>query len=215
MSSYRDQTTWKRELREMREAEARELRAREASERAERERPIREAEEALKATAVELGKLTREKILTQVDDDRYKDPDMESARMSQADADAFNRTELKAFLVDNPHAYWSEANRDALGSYFERNHLRIVSRKYLEAAWERLSSYGLLEPEPIPEATHRPAAQPEAPAPEPDVYEGWDPDTGERKKYSKWEVDRMTGEEYRRVFRLYKDSLRLPSRPAF
>src|SRR5580658_1999917 len=51
MSSYRDQTTWKRDLREMREAEARELRAREASERAERERPIREAEEALKATA--------------------------------------------------------------------------------------------------------------------------------------------------------------------
>ena len=201
----------------MREAEAREIREREERERAARERPLREAEEAYKSAATEMAKLTREKILSGIDDEAFISPELVNARMTTAAAKKFNLEQAELFRENNPRV--SDADIDALAGYFERNHLRIIDAQMIKAAWDRLSSYGLLEAAPVPEPQTPepqtiPVLSPE-PEPVPETYEGWDPDTGERKIYTKWDVDRMTSEQYRRVFRIYREHLRLPNRPAF
>jgi hypothetical protein len=214
MSSYRDQTTWKRELREMREAEAREIREREERERAERERPILEATEALQATANELAKTTREKISTRVDDDFLGSLDQETKalKMPRAEAKQFNVEQFEIFKSQRPDAYWSTRNHVAVGDYLARNGFEIVPAKVLEAAWDRLSEYGLLEsaPEPEPIAEPRPVQPEPLTAPESSAGEwGWNPDTGEREFKSHFLIAKMTADEYKRFVRIPRHQLDL------
>jgi len=163
----------------------------------------------------QLAKLIRERIETQMDDECWIEPATLALSMRQADADNFNRTEAAKYAASNPAFYPSRANREALGGYFARNGINIVSAATLGAAVRRLSEYGLLpesRPAPLPEALpHLPAyvnlsiePEPEQPAVEPEGM-GWDIETGEPRFYSPLQIERMSSETYRRAFRVRRE----------
>ena len=163
----------------------------------------------------QLAKLIRDRIAGQRDDECFVDQATLAVRMTQADADAFNSAEAAKYAASNPAFYPSRANRLALGGYFARNGINIVSAATLGAAVRRLSEYGLLpesRPAPLPEALpHLPAyvnlsiePEPEQPAVEPEGM-GWDIETGEPRFYSPLQIERMSIETYRRAFRVRRE----------
>jgi len=179
-----------------------------AEDRAEAERAAIEAQWA--DGHDQLAKLIRERIATQRDDECWIEPATLALSMRQADADNFNRTEAAKYAESNPSFFPSRANREALGGYFDRNGIAIVSSATLAAAVRRLSEYGLLESRPAP----APPALPQQPyinlsiEPEPDAEPdglGWDIETGEPRVYSPLQIERMSSETYRRAFRVRRE----------
>ena len=129
--------------------------------------------------------------------------------MTQAEAEAFNKREAALFVKQNPSFPVTDRNLKALGDYFDRNLIRIVSAKIIAAAVTRLGSYGLLDQ---PEVKTTPKAQPRpyvnlsvAPLPEDDEprkHVGLDLLTGEEREFTNFQVEQMSGSEFSRVFRL-------------
>ena len=159
----------------------------------------------------QIARLVKERIQTQKDSECFVDPATLAVRMSQADADNFNRTEAAKYAESNPSFFPSRANREALGGYFDRNGIAIVSSATLAAAVRRLSEYGLLESRPAP----APPALPQQPyinlsiEPEPDAEPdglGWDIETGEPRVYSPLQIERMSSETYRRAFHVRREA---------
>lgn len=190
----------------------------EAEERAERERieaPIRAAEAKFKETSRAIALAIRERIANGKDDEIYVSPDLVGAKMSQEQAARHNATSGKVFLERNPWFYNSPANIHALIQYFLRNSTNIIDADMWERAAKRLAEFNLFpdyrpEPEPEPEPEVETERQPPEP-PKPEVFEGWDLQSGEPRTYTRREVDRMGADEYRRVFRIYRDHLSLPN----
>jgi len=162
----------------------------------------------------QLAKLIRERIETQRDDEVFIDPATLGIKMTQAQADAYNASEAAKYAQANPSFYPSRSNREALGSYFQRNGIALVSSSILAAAVRRLSDYGLLESRPAP----APEALPQQPyvnlsidsdEPEPDAEPegmGWDIETGEPRFYSPLQIERMSSETYRRAFHVRREA---------
>ena len=106
-----------------------------AEDRAEAERAAIEAQWA--DGHDQLAKLIRERIATQRDDECWIEPATLALSMRQADADNFNRTEAAKYAESNPSFFPSRANREALGGYFDRNGIAIVSSATRAAAVRR------------------------------------------------------------------------------
>jgi hypothetical protein len=194
------------------QAHREEIQSLEREEREARERPIREAEEQLRQTTIRLRGVMCERLLG-----KLKDPDriMVDSRvtgitMSRADADKFNRTEFAKFKDEHPDIHWTQELLVNLGDYFHKNGLQIVTAEMISTLIERYREYALLPDPPQPDPEPEPEPQPD-PAPKPEVFEGWDLDSGEPRTFTRREVDRMSADEYRRVFRIYKEHLGLPN----
>lgn len=182
-----------------------EIEAAERAEREKREAPIREAEARLKETHRQLHAVMLERLLGRVPDpDRIPvDPNLIGARMSRADADAFNLREFTKFREQHPDVFWNHELLEHMGAYWEANGLQIISATMLAALVERYKDAGLLpdppEQEPAPEQVPEPEpVQPAGPV----TYTGIDWQTGREREFTQREVDRMSADEFRRAFRV-------------
>lgn len=126
-----------------------------------------------------------------------------SATLEQAKK--INVAEFRRFKERNQELYFSAENMDRLTDYLSAQGVNIADAETYEAAWLRLQALGLLE--------DRPEAEPE-PHPEPQIeadpvgqiddgsMTGIDLETGQPRIYSKWEIDHMQADKYKRVFQL-------------
>lgn len=195
-----------------------EVAAVERLEREERERPIREAEAKLHETSRELAKVYRARLLAEVKDPEMPgDPALDGVIMSEADASKFNGSEFRKYKDAHPDFYWDHKLLERIGNYCELNGIGLISASILGKIVDRFREYGLLPTRPRPELQPEPEQRPyvnltiERTSAMPETYEGWDLDSGQRREYSKREVDRMSADQYRRAFRIYRDALELPN----
>lgn len=214
-------------LREWREECARE----EAAERERQERPVKEAEAALRKTQRELLKVERDRLLGKTDDPFIKakigdkpvtdplawegiDP-LNREELPAGYATAYNGESLRLYLRDHPEHKDLLANKeflDMIGNYFDRNKIRITNIWDIKRVVERFIAAGLAPepPAPAPPPPPQPApirfTEPEQPS-EPEFQTGWDLDTGTRRSYSRYEIDRMSADEYVRTFRVCRGEM--------
>lgn len=181
----------------------------EAREKRKERQQFERIEDEFKTHARKVAEINRELVLKAKDAECYYDPQTYSLRMTEFEAEIFNQQEAVRFIQENPEYYPCPENVQVLCDYLTRNGVdQIVSAETLAGAYKRLDQYGLLK--------HRPAqpqpAEPThvelriAPSESPRSREeliGFDLRTGEQREYSPYEVDRMSADEYRRVFRLY------------
>jgi hypothetical protein len=194
----------RRQQAEKEEAKCRETEAAES-------RKLAEAEAEFTQTQREIGKAVRERIQKGLDEDAYIDPATLGINMTPVEAEAFNKREAALFVKQNPSFPVTDRNLKALGDYFDRNSIRIVSAKIIAAAVTRLGSYGLLDQ---PEVKTTPKAQPRpyvnlsvAPLedddePQPRRHIGIDLTTGLDREYTDLETETMPSEVFSKVFRL-------------
>ncbi len=197
---------------------------REAEETAEAARLVEE-ESKYAETSKELGKVMRERLTKMPDDGVFIEPSTLDVRMTKKEAHEFNRKEAAIFQQRNPNLCpLTDATIDALQGYFDRNAIKIVSALTIEAAYQRLRDYGLIEDRQAPVPGPQPVAKPqrvnleiERPQTRPDPGKpiGIDPFTGEPREYSQWEVNRMTADQFKKVFALTREKLMLPNHAAF
>jgi hypothetical protein len=169
---------------------------------------LKAAEETFTKTQREIAKTIRQRLLMQPDDECFVDPSTLNIRLSQQEADTFNRENAERYIAAHPDSYYPcPENFQAIAGYFARNGIRIVSELTLNAAVRRLSEYGLLESRPAPAPTPQPyvnlsidRSEPPEPTEAPDENVGIDQTTGEVRSFSNFEIDRMPAEMYRKVF---------------
>jgi hypothetical protein len=188
-----------------------EIEARKRAEREASEKPIREAEAKLKETATELAKLYRDRLLGKVrDPDCFIDPATQGMRLTEAEAEKYNNAQARLYREQNPNFYLTDALFDSIKAYIGKNNMNLVSAPMLTALIQRYDEAGLLPerpaPQPEPEPTPEPVSQPT-----PEVHEGYDLESGLPRTYTKREVDMMSSEIFRRVFRVYAEHLALPN----
>jgi len=180
----------------------------------------------VKEKANAIARLQRDQIAKGVDDEwnlRRIDPECCEITMTVAQADSYNREQYRLFTAATPNWYPTSENINTMQGYLTRNGcVSIVSEKMLTAAFRRLDSYGLLAHQPVPEPARQAQSQTAFTerAPQPpkrkESEEGWDLSNGERRMYTPYEIDRMSGDEYRRVFRLYGERAPIvPNHAAF
>jgi hypothetical protein len=205
----------------LRQAKA-EIAAQEAAEREAEERPIREATAQLNETHRELFKVMQERLLQMEDVDGngvsqvYVEQGYIGLAMDWGLAMALNADNYKEFLRDNSSWYWhdpAQNNMRQLFGYLERNSVFISSPEMLKRAALRLDYYHLLELRPPePPAPPRPYVNltvEETPAPP--TYTGWDEATGDERQFTQRQVDLMSADQYRRLFRVKRSDMILPN----
>jgi len=206
--------------------------AEEAAQREAEERPIREATEELNKLHRKIYATIRERIKTMPDEDVitgvsdfWIDPDLAGVSMDRSFAGAFDADSYLEFLRE--HSSWfydCEANRKTLFSYMERNRAQIFNCEMLRRAALRLQEYGLLEERPdgyerdpetggiiIPRQEPTYVNLRVSYPPTPPTYTGWDEQTGLEREFTQREVDRMSADQYRRVFRVKRSDMELPN----
>src|SRR5207248_452019 len=150
-----------------------------------------------------------------------KDPDVfidpAVGPMTEEAAALFNSEQAKLSRV--PFWYGTEANKDAISAYFERNGVQIVTAEMILRAAERLRQYGLLEERPAESEPIQELEAPETPEtlparqvaaelmrsfglqppsePTQETVQGIDPTTGLERRYTQREVDRMSSAQYK------------------
>jgi hypothetical protein len=200
------------------EQEAARLRERQEQEAAE----LTATEEEFKRLQRDIGLTVRARILTGKDDEFVIDPATFTPIPAGTSVDDWHRKESAKFLQENPDYFPCEENLQAIKGYIDRNapKIRLVSAIQLEGAFKRLREYGLLKQRPIPEPAPRPApvkvnltitpsVAPSGPASE--SRKGFDPETGLEREYTPREIDKMSADQFRRIFRIYRDELTLPN----
>ncbi|WP_433965986.1 hypothetical protein [Tunturiibacter gelidiferens] len=193
----------RRELKKFREEYA----AEEERKREVRERPIRELEAKLNATHREIAKMERARLSGEVpDSDRFIDDVVKPGiTIPHSELKEFTQRQAALFISANPDVYWCPELVELLGRYFSKNGLNLVTASMIKAVVDRMRDVGMLPEPPKPEPVREPALAPvqvnEA-EPKPEQYEGFDLQTGEPKTLSRYEVDRMSSEDFKRFTRL-------------
>jgi hypothetical protein len=125
-------------------------------------------------------------------------------RMDQSQAYKFEEKQVAIFIKQTPEYFPCRKNADAIRDYLIAQGAEIANIELLRLAFKRLSALGLLEQRPAPAPTPAPITRKPEPKPaEPqDEFIGFDLQTGERRKFSQFEVDRMSAQEFKRVFRI-------------
>jgi hypothetical protein len=158
----------------------------------------------------------RESILVSPDPDGFFDP----GPPLECDPAVERDVHWNLFLKDHPDFYNSDNNRNTFSQYFTVNNCARYDRWALSAAFKRLLSLGLLEteasqesavvihePEPAPRKTYyriadndwdNPGGKPD------DEIEGTNPETGEKWVLTRWQVERLDANSFKRFARLSK-----------
>jgi hypothetical protein len=127
--------------------------------------------------------------------------------MSVGAAREFAKREGEAFVAANPSYFPSKKNFETIVNYLSAQGVVIPTRDCFAQAVERLQHFGLLEerPAPSPEPTPVAQAQPieETEAPPSDLVDGWDIETGQPRKYSEREINRMSSDEFKKAFKMW------------
>lgn len=187
-----------------------------AAEREERERPLREAEAAYQNSLKEIGKATRERIATGKEDaETWRSiVDTTGTSMSIAQAEKHNAEMVNAYRAAHPEWNPSPANVKALTGYWSRNGIQILSVPIIERSVARLREYGLIEERPEPEPMEEIAEPTSEPVQGDDGSEwGIDDKTGEPLKLSRYQVSRLTADQYLKFARIPASQLTRPVQP--
>jgi hypothetical protein len=176
----------------------------EAAEREERERPIREAEAKLVATHRKLAALEVERLTGKIKDpERFVDPSVASVQMTATRAHEFNMIEIVKYRTEHPEVFWSPELVNLIGEYLDRNHLKVVTATMIDNVVSRLGSVGMLPERPEPEPIEEQEPEPEQPK-ERERHVGIDLSTGEEREFSDFEINRMSADDFRKIFRPFK-----------
>jgi hypothetical protein len=137
------------------------------------------------------------------DPERYVDPSVASVQMTAKAAHEFNTVEITKYRAEHPEVFWSPEIVDLIGAYLDYNGLKVVTASMIDNVVSRLGSVGLipdrpLEPEPIEESS-----EPEQTR-EREKHVGIDLATGEEREFSDFEINRMSADDFRKVFRPFK-----------
>ncbi|MBW4039201.1 MAG: hypothetical protein HIU91_10065 [Acidobacteria bacterium] len=213
-------------LREFREAEEAEQRAadapRIAAEREQAERIVQLQEENVAALR-QLRAVERERVLNLPDEEFRIDPSTvgASGAVPLDKLASWHAAQSTQFLADNPQYYRCPENEKAIIAYIERNApgIKLLSAVQLTAAYRRLRDLGLLRerpapvmPEPEPVERLSPPPPVEKPVnPLDELVDGWEIDGSAPRKWTGRELERLSGDDYRRALRLYKADLELPN----
>lgn len=162
----------------------------------------------------------REWVLSDRDPKLIVTPKMSNASMPKSAADKFNGEQVEIFIRENPDylAYKSRETSDAILSYFDRNGVYIVDAAMFKAAFHRLRDLGIITMRSVPVPPVLPVPQQkrvnlsiaESPKPKDERIDGWDLISGEPRKWTPRELDKLSADDYRRALRLYKSDLELP-----
>jgi len=168
-----------------------------------------ELEAEYKKLTGEVSAATRKNVLNGVDPDIAEVVDRATigVTMTQGAACAFNAAESEKFVNQTPAYYPCTANWETIKSYLIRNQIQIQSCKTFKAVFERLDSAGLMthRPKPAPPTPKPVRPKPaviEPPKPEPGTLDGFDPSTGEKRLYTRWEVEHMSALDFKRASRM-------------
>jgi len=174
-------------------------------EEAQRLAPIRSAEAELAKTAGKLLKLEREAVANGKDEKASSllSPAMLAITperpISLEQAKRFNEEQARLFAESTPEFYPCQENAEAITGYCNRNGIQVADAATYRNIFERLNSFGLMQPAPAPTQEPEIVEQP-APAQQTE-FEGVD-ESGRPKSYTRAEVERMSANEYKRFFRL-------------
>lgn len=133
-------------------------------------------------------------------------PSAAGLSMSVDAAKSFVRSEADAFVEHTPSYYPCKHNWNRIQNYIETQGIAIPNRDVFNQAFERLSDLGLLEQRPTPEPTPEPEPQSPEPINDPKLVDGFDPETGEPRKFTQVEIWKMDSTTYRKAFRMWGDS---------
>ena len=128
-------------------------------------------------------------------------------RMSIKEAEEFARRQAELFVSHNAEYYPSAKNFAAISEYLaEQTTVVIPNEECFRLAWLRLRELSLIEDE-------RPTREPEPVAVtqpsegvEPELVDGFDPESGQPRKFSQAEIWRMDSRTYRKAFRMWGDN---------
>jgi len=120
------------------------------------------------------------------------------------------------FKAANPWFYACPENAQLIMDYLKRNKRALpnslVTSELLESIALRMRRMGLFKAKP----EESPAPRVERPVPQPEVqsetFRGFDSETGQEREFSKYEVDRMSADQYARAFRLNRSGMILAGR---
>jgi hypothetical protein len=146
----------------------------------------------------------------------------QNCEISSSDARLFNGFQAKEFVERHPEFIVTTRNLSYLGDYFDRNGVGVTTTEMIENLYQRMVDAGVpfdqrppeLEAPEIeaPSGYPQPSVSPQiARASAPETLQGFDLNSGSPRTFTSREIDRMSGDEYRRVFRIFKANLDLPS----
>ena len=193
-----------------------EVAAQEAAAREAAEAPIREATERLKDTHRKLAGVMRSRLQAELKDpDVFVDPAVATVRMSEQQAADYNRQQFREYRSAHSEVYWTSELIERLGAYFDKNGLQIVSALMIDSVVQRFKEYGLLPERPAPEPSRpympKPTVNLNVSPARAALVDGWDLESGEPRKWTPRELDRLSSTDYRKALRLYKSDLGLPN----
>jgi len=166
---------------------------------------LSKAEQEFQKNARELAEVTRKNLLSVKDDGIFIDPLTVGKRVTVDEAGSIARKAAEEFVAATPDYYPCATNLNALMKYFEVNEVFVLTPSMISAAYDKLRNAGLITARP---AESEPVIEEPVTTIEPESEEiGIDQSTGQPRAYTRWEIDRMSAEEYRRVFRIRGMSL--------
>lgn len=126
-------------------------------------------------------------------------------KMSLEQGRAFVRKQGELFVEHNPEYYPSSNNLNNIRDFLFAQGISIPTEECFRLAWQRLRELGLIE--------ERPAASEPAPAPIQEllasetpadyVIDGFDPETGEPRRFTQRDIWKMDSGTYRKAFRAW------------
>jgi hypothetical protein len=184
--------------------------AEEAEERRKKEeeaaRPLREAEAQLTGNHRKLFDLEKAEVIAGRPDLGWEiPPSVAGKSMTLDEAREFSSREAEAFVAEHPEFYKSKRNRDTVLDYLLTQGVMIHDRHCYAQAAERLRHFGLLEEQPVLEPQPAPIIeQPSETEPQASSEDliGWEESTGQQRVFTKREIDLMSSEQFRRIFKL-------------
>jgi hypothetical protein len=191
--------TWKQHLENERQEELRQ--------QEEAARPLREAEAALNQTHKKLFELEKGEIEAGRPDPAWTWPQSaDGLNMSVDAAREFAKRESEAFVAANPGYYPCKKNFATIVNYLCVQGVAIPTRDCFAQAAERLQHFGLLEErpaEPKPESAPVVEPQTEPQAQQEDLVDGFDPVTGEPRRFNRAEIWKMSSSDLKKAFKMW------------
>jgi hypothetical protein len=194
-------------MREIKEAEAAEERRRQE----EAERPIREAEARLTASHRAIYALDKATVIAGNPDIGFfvMPESVKKLRMTIDQAVKFAEAESARFVAENPSYRRSDHNHKVICDYLIANGVEIPTAEAFKIGFERCRYFGLLDEhpaDPVPQTVEQ--LEPTEPPKQDDgLIEGYDPETGLKKFWTKRQVFLMGSDLYKAAFHV-RPSLR-------
>jgi len=150
----------------------------------------------------------REAVIAGKPDPGWKIPASGSGQnMSVAEEKTFVREQARLFVENNSEFLPSKENFNNILEYLWTQGVSTPHQEALKAAWLRLRELGLIEERPAVEPEPEPAPVQE-PIETPADYEvsGFDPETGEPRKFTQREIWKMDSNTYRKAFKAWGEN---------